>query len=60
MIDLGFEIDIAFAKLELLELRCGRRTLTQCPGLKAIGRRIREAETDAATTSDMVAELPGT
>lgn len=37
-------VDIAFARLELLELDHGRRTLTQCPGLKAMAAHIREAE----------------
>lgn len=36
------ETDALFAKLELVELLAGIRTLGQCPGLKAMARHIQE------------------
>lgn len=35
---------IAFARLELLELEAGRRTLTQCPGVENVAKAIAEAK----------------
>lgn len=42
-----YKVDLAFARLELLELEHGKRTLTQCPGLKAMAGHIRDAEREA-------------
>ncbi len=53
------EVDYAFAKLELLELQAGKRSLTDCPGLEIVGNLIREAkgkspdETPVVLTDDM-------
>jgi hypothetical protein len=41
------QIAASFAKVELLELLAGRRTLGQCPGLKAMGRHIEQHEARA-------------
>jgi hypothetical protein len=38
------ETDAVFAKLELVELLAGIRTLGQCPGLKAMAEHIRKHE----------------
>jgi hypothetical protein len=35
---------IAFARLELLELEHGRRTLAQCPGVENVARAIAAAK----------------
>lgn len=38
------EIDLAFAQLEIIELQAGYRTLTDCPGLRALGQRVAAAD----------------
>lgn len=38
------QLALAFARLELLELETGRRTLTQCPGLEQVAQAIAEAK----------------
>ena len=37
-------IALAFAKLEIVELQAGKRTLTECPGLENIAKYIEEAK----------------
>jgi hypothetical protein len=38
------DMAIAFARLELLELDAGKRTLTQCPGVENVAKAIAEAK----------------
>jgi hypothetical protein len=38
------DVHIAFAKLELLELSHGKRTLTQCPGVERVAAEIAKAK----------------
>jgi len=43
---------VAFAKLELIELEAGRRSLLHCPGVKNVAKAITEAEEKAKAESD--------
>lgn len=38
------QLAISFARLELRELECGLRTLTQCPGVENVAAAIEEAQ----------------
>ena len=39
-----FQIDLAFARVEVLELLAGKRELGECPGLRAVADRARHAK----------------
>jgi len=44
MNDTELAIALSFAKLEIIELQAGTRSLTQCPGLKSLAEAIAKAE----------------
>lgn len=46
MSDAELRLALAFAKLEIIEVQAGKRTLTQCPGVESVAKAIAEAKAE--------------